>query len=307
MENCNNEAIIINSKIKSIKPKLSFIKGALSIFKIHIYLGNGQTRTGTGFFLKIKSKYSDESYQYYLITNEHIILQDLLKNEQIKFIIYYHFEEMCKEFIINTSESFIKEYKTSEDLDITIIQIKKDEIPWQYFIEPDYEFFNNINYYINAKIIIHQFPLGLEQAYSKGNIVKIDKNNIFYTNSTENGSSGSPIMLIDSEKVIGIHRGNFNIKMNCGILLNIIINDEERIKKCNFYKEKNKNLNYYYYYNAITVEKTFNGRKYVKDNYNISLDNRNDIFFFNIENIENKKLFQCNINIDDFYDIIIRR
>ena len=311
MENYINEAITEYSKIESISPKLGFIKGALSIFKIDINMNN-KIKKGTGFFLKIKSKYSDNFYHYYLITNEHVIEKDLIKERQIKFIIYYHFEEIYKEFTINTSETFIKEYNTNENVDITIIQIKQNEIPSQYFIEPDYNFYNNIlldEQFLKVKdstktdIIIHQFPLGLEQSYSKGNIFEINDSNIFYTNSTENGSSGSPIMLIGSEKVIGIHSRKYENQKNQGFLLDIVINDKERIEKCDFYEEKNKHLKDY---DAIIKEKTLNGRKYVKDNYIISLDNKNSIFCFNIENINNKKLFQYYININNFYDKIIK-
>lgn len=64
MENYINEAITEYSKIESISPKLGFIKGALSIFKIDITM-NDKIKKGTGFFLKIKSKYSDNFYHYH--------------------------------------------------------------------------------------------------------------------------------------------------------------------------------------------------------------------------------------------------
>ena len=54
---------------------------------------------------------------------------------------------------------------------------------------------NNIDY-INQKIYIPQFPEGNKLSVSEGRIIKInDSNELVYDASTEDGSSGSPVLL----------------------------------------------------------------------------------------------------------------
>ena len=65
---------------------------------------------------------------------------------------------------------------------------------------------NNIDY-INQKIYIPQYPEGNKLSVSEGKIMKInDSNELVYDASTKSGSSGSPILLKDTKKIIGIHK-----------------------------------------------------------------------------------------------------
>ena len=72
---------------------------------------------------------------------------------------------------------------------------------------------------MNKEIYIPQFPGG-KLKYSRGMITNINNFQITHTASTEFGSSGSPIFLENSTKVIGMHKaGGKNKKENYGILI----------------------------------------------------------------------------------------
>ena len=73
-------------------------------------------------------------------------------------------------------------------------------------------YLDDINELKNRNIYIPQFPGG-ELSSSEGKILEIDKYELVYDASTKFGSSGSPIFLENSTKVIGIHKGG-NQKKN---------------------------------------------------------------------------------------------
>ena len=54
---------------------------------------------------------------------------------------------------------------------------------------------DNYNQYKNEDLIILQFPKGNEISFSQGKIMQIVENNLTYTTTTENGSSGSPLLI----------------------------------------------------------------------------------------------------------------
>ena len=61
---------------------------------------------------------------------------------------------------------------------------------------------------------------------SYGILRNIDLNDIYHTSSTREGSSGVPIILIESFKVIGIHKGalsNKKMKFNQGISMKNVL------------------------------------------------------------------------------------
>ena len=64
-------------------------------------------------------------------------------------------------------------------------------------------------------IYILQYPLGIECFVSYGQLDVVKNKNNYYIKhncSTQYGSSGSPIILIENSKVIGIHLQGYNIK-----------------------------------------------------------------------------------------------
>ena len=231
-----------------------------------IYLGNGKEGTGTGFFCKIPFH---NKLLPVLITNNHIIGENDLKiGKIIKLSIYdinnkrnkmnkmnnSHIEEFKKIKIDNSRKKYTN---PDNKIDITIVEIKPiDKI--NYFLEYDKDIINKdeefIKYeYKNKSIYILHYPYGeLNVSYGLINYI-IDKKRINHKCSTEEGSSGSPILLLKTYKVIGIHYGSDpnNTNLNYGTFIKYAIdlfnnkyqnNNEFNIKKKeNTLKKEQKN------------------------------------------------------------------
>ena len=203
MEGKKNESIINTSPIIPIPDTV--ITSTKSLCKI--LAGN---QVSSGFLIKLFK--GDQDF-FCLMTNEHIITKDIIKNkEKIKF--YYDNESKSKEINLNDKERFIKEF-TDDGLDITVIEILlKDKIDERYFLLPCIDYMINYEGLINKEITIIQYPGGKLSYYN--DIIKDIKNNeITHLASLESGSSGSPIFIKDTIKVIGIHKsGTVDNKKN---------------------------------------------------------------------------------------------
>lgn len=196
-------------------------------------------RTGTGFFCYIP-KHNIKVF----MTNNHIMKQDFLdKEKNLEYII----SEDGKDIKKNINLEICRIKFTDEILDFTIIQIlQEDNI--EKFVEID----NYINSkdYIDDQICCIQFPKGKELKYSNGKVLKKKDKFFLYTVGTLGGSSGSPILLIDNFKLIGLHKGvasrKNNEKINFGIKMNFIMDKinnkiDELISKAQLSEdEKNK-------------------------------------------------------------------
>ena len=175
-----------------------------SICKIY----NDDGNKGTGFFCKLPypDKYNLKSF---LITNNHIIDESHLgKDKSIDFTIYN--DKLKFKLIIGDRKVY-----TSKIYDTTIIEIFEDEDDIKDFLELDFDIndedFNNI--YINKSIYLLHYPNNEKISVSYGIIKSIDLSNnynILHFCSTDKGSSGSPILNILTNKLIGIHKGTSN-------------------------------------------------------------------------------------------------
>ena len=169
---------------------------------------------GTGFLIKL---YKGGHELFSLLTNEHVIQKEMVdKTENIT--IFYKLEKNYININLNKSERFIECYK---NFDITIIEIKpQDKIKEKYFLVPDLETYE----FMNKEIYIPQFPGG-QLSNSEGMIMNIvNEFVIVHTARTDFGSSGSPIFLKNSKKVIGIHRGgDILLPVNYGTLISYLI------------------------------------------------------------------------------------
>ena len=315
-----NEVMTENSKLESIKPHLPFIKGSLCLCKIRCpsFPGNFGQRdmyqmknsSGSGFFIKIKNPDNNQEFKYFIITCEHVVQKEIIEKDAINIYVDYYYETLTLELILDKYERFIKEYMTEISLDITIIEINpdKDKIPSLLFLEPDYEILNENNNYLNKKIIIHQYPLGSEQFFSTGEIIQIENNNeIFHNASSQPGSSGSPIILCNSDKIIGIHNGGFSKKKkNFGYFINEILKDIYEHSELNYHKEYNIE-HYNYSKKDVYIEKAIDSRKYIVGTYKIIFKRKNDnLINLTIENIFNDKKYNYNnipyINLDEIFN-----
>ena len=77
-------------------------------------------------------------------------------------------------------------------------------------------------------------------------IIEIQKKGIIHNCNTDSGSSGSPIISLDSNKVIGIHCGNCKKEsFNFGILIKFVINSFQstfkKLKTTKKYEKRNIN------------------------------------------------------------------
>ena len=187
-------------------------------------------KTGTGFFLSIQI---DLELFDCLITNDHIINNESINNNNIIYVYYEGFK--AANIILDKNKRYIRSFK-DEKLDITVVEIlDEDNMSKKYFLEPELDIPLNNNL-INKEIYIYQYIEKMKLKNAEGIIKDISKYEISHTANTKKGSSGSPIFLKNSNKVIGIHKEAApTIKINYGDFIYPIINiiKEDIRKKSN--------------------------------------------------------------------------
>jgi len=190
----------------------------------NIFLGGGER--GTGFFMKIKFP-EDEHLLPVLLTCNHVINKSFLsKNNNISILINGKTKKIgLKNRIIYNNEK----------LDVTIIELKeKDEI--NDFLILDEE---NQDIKISGQTIYILQYLNVNEPYVDfGKLNIFDKSKFTHSCNTQHGSSGSPILNLETNKVIGIHIGcHKNYNYNLGIFLNNPLNDFIKKKYHNIIEE----------------------------------------------------------------------
>ena len=222
-----------------------------------IYLDDG--KKGTGFFCKIPF---NNDLLPVLITNNHLLNEnDIDNNKTIKLSI----NNEVKEIEIDNSR---KRYSNSDkNIDITIIEIKpnKDGIDKYLELDEDDIYRNKKNIELDYKkksIYILHYPKGkLNVSYGLVNDI-IDNKKINHYCNTDEGSSGSPMLSLETFKLIGIHYGssqNNKIKLNFGTFIKY---------KIDLFNNKYKNeINIIYKVDKEGDENIF-GEDFVKNNKN---------------------------------------
>ena len=214
----------LNNPIDDISNIMKVAKGT-----VKIELDNDKG-VASGFFLKLERNNKEF---YCLMTNAHVITKKMITNQE-KIKIKYDNETKEINLELNEKERIIFCFMDF-GIDITIIEIiPKDGIKDKtYFLNPKTD--NNYEEFIGKNIQIIQFPDGKKLSKSEQKITerftKIDY--MFYHNaSTIEGSSGSPIILKDDDKVLGIHKGGIRgKKKNVGIFIGIILDDIKEYKR----------------------------------------------------------------------------
>ena len=221
MEDIINEKLIKNSldpvSIEVTKKIINQMEK--SVCKIYI---NGNT--GTGFFAIIPYK---NKFKKVLITNNHVLGENELKNGKIIT------------FILNNNEKDIKSIEIYENrkrytngiLDVTIIEIDQnkdgkyeyididDNIIEDMKLEKERIIFNYKNIYENKSIYILNYREKVLVSYGILSGIN-EENGINHKCNTEKGSSGSPILSLKNNKLIGIHYGSSNkYEFNKGTLI----------------------------------------------------------------------------------------
>ena len=182
---------------------------------------------GSGFFCKLNIKEFSDIQRPFLITNNHVINEDFLNSQNILKI-----KVNKKEKILNLKNR-IK--LTDANKDFTIIEIKKFDKIYNFLeVCPDImDDFYKENM-AETEIIIPQYPEN-ELSVSFGTITGKNEKDIYYNASTDNGSSGSPILLLNNLQIIGIHKQRQNIvNLNGGTFIRDILESIKEMKNSRY-------------------------------------------------------------------------
>ena len=246
---------------------------------------------GTGFFTQIPYKNGSKKV---LITNNHLLGENEIQNNNIITYIINNNEKDKKEIIIDEKR---KRY-TNKDMDVTIIEINEYKDDIHDFIETDDDIIDNMdlnkeeiidnNYnsiYKNESIYILNYMNGENILASYGLITEInEENRIKHKCNINNGSSGSPILSLKNNKLIGIHYDSSDkYEYNLGTLIIYIIiefnkkeNGINEIKNSNINLDANELTIIYKINNSDKRIKLF-GKKFIennKKNCKIIIDNK---------------------------------
>ena len=241
---------------------------------------------GTGFFMKINDS------KKYLITNYHVISEERI-NDEIVIEIHNH-----KTMKLKKGNRVIKYFKRPKD--ITVIEIKNNDDIYKDidFLDYDYNCVpNRYKFYENIDVFSIQHPLGDNAACGSGTIININNYEFEHTISTDNGSSGCPIILLNSNinfiQVIGIHKNaNVTKKLNYGTFIGEIFNTNYSNKNINsvvsFAEPKEVPFNdndIYFQYSEKVIDK--NSKELVSSIFQKIKDN--DVYVINVVDVRNKK------------------
>ena len=169
--------------------------------------------SATGFFCKANS-------MNFLMTCNHVINEEYLKeNKEINLSLNNDKEHLKINLGIQREIYSNKKYNT------TFIELKEEDKIKNY-LELDDNLFKDDEreIYENSSIYVLQYVYGKEIHVSYGTLRSINNYEIEHLCSTEMGSSGSPILNLKNNKVIGIHSTGIR-KYNIGILLKYPLND----------------------------------------------------------------------------------
>jgi len=295
MEKIIKEKLIERSIIPVTIEKLQIIENQMINCVCKIHKNNGLK--GTGFFCNIPIKEKKITLPM-LITNYHILNEnDLKKGKSITISLNNE-----KEFKKITIDNIRKVY-FSQDLDISFIEIfyDEDKINNKFFLEVDTEATNTENTFLNDKFKYSSlYTLNYQKegkiVVSFGIISEIKNNDIYHSCNTDYGASGSPILSLNNNKVIGIHFGNNKEKPhNIGTFIKYAISK--------FYK--NLNIQQNNYDKRIIKERSFFNNKnfefkdkHIKINSNYLItDKNNNVLRPKID--KNKKNLDITISLNN--------
>ena len=118
------ECMLETSPLIQIDRNISNVSKSICKIKIEIPLG---TKYGTGFLLGF---YINQEAFYCLVSNEHLITNDIINNENNIYISYDN-EFKSSNIKLDKNKRYIKNFK---DIDITIVEIiEEDNIFRDYF------------------------------------------------------------------------------------------------------------------------------------------------------------------------------
>ena len=230
---------------------------------------------GTGFFCAIPL--GNKETIKVLMTNYHVLNEnDMEEINKLNLLLNDEKE------ILSIDLGIERKIYLNKDYDVTMIELKEEDKIKNYLELDDNLLKDNMEIIYESKsIYVLQYPNGKNACVSYGLLNNIDKCNIMHKCSTDNGSSGSPILNLESNKIIGIHKqGSINFNFNIGTLLKLPINDfiqKNKDNKLLYLNKKIKNSDIY-----EKKEKSINENDTIIDN---KIDSKNDEIIEKHENI----------------------
>jgi len=188
---------------------------------------------GTGFFCRIPFPDKDNIIHVF-VTNNHVLNEKDIENGNL-IEVTINDDKETKKILINNKR---KKY-TNKELNITLIEIEimKDDI--FDFLDVNDDIANNnilTNNYTKSSLYILHYPKGNKINVSYGLSNGIYNNDIHHFCSTEYGSSGAPILSLETFRVVGIHKSSpkrASSQFNIGTFFRSAID--------HFYQEYNNN------------------------------------------------------------------
>jgi len=218
---------------------------------------------GTGFFCKIPFP-NRLRFLPVLITCNHVLDEaSIAQGKEIKFTL--NNDAIEKSIVINNSRKIYTNADKEKDITIIELDLKKDNINYDWLFDVDENIDKEKDIYIKKSVYIIHYENGKKAKKSLGQINSIAENelNINHNCSTEEGSSGSPIINLENYGVIGVHKLSIiyddrkDNGQNYGTLLKIPIEE--------FYeKYKNSKVT-----DDVIIPKSFSN-KIVKGNFYVS-------------------------------------
>ena len=195
-----------------------------SICKITYKNNENKNVYGTGFFMLLKSsKYLISAY--HILVGENVKYENIeienIKNKSIEIEIYNK-----SKINLELKSRFIKFYKRPKD--IFIVEIKdSDGIKDIKYLDYDLSYKEaGYSRYKGMEVFSLGYPFGEELATGSGKIININGYEFEDNIPTEGGSSGSPIILFNLLKVIGIHKyGDLEKRINVGTFIGEIFDE----------------------------------------------------------------------------------
>ena len=151
-----------------------------------------------------------------------LLLKTWWKLKKVLFFILTT-KKKQKKIKLDQNERYIRDFRDMNIDSIVIEILHKDDISFDFFLLPNMDYLDNQKQLINREIAVLQYSSG-ESCYSFGKIKSVKDNNEFtHLAFIEQGSSGSPIFLKNSYKVIGINKIG-NTSQNYGFFIGPIFN-----------------------------------------------------------------------------------
>ena len=183
---------------------------------------------GTGFFCKIPFPDHNKILPV-LITSSHVINEEFLNKDDAKIVLEIGAEPNIKELNLKDRIKY-----ANKKYDTTIIEIKAEDnisdfLELDDIIVDDIILDNNKNkILVDESIYILEYVKG-ELNYSTGILSNTDENNkvlLRHTCGTGSGSTGSPILNVKTNRVIGIHLSKvMNKSYGLGTFLNYLLKE----------------------------------------------------------------------------------